>query len=88
MQDKEAVTGQGMVLNDRLGRVMLEALKKEPATATERWQALIRMGQIAEAYRYSSDEMVEAIFGSVSDLLNHDRKDDAIRNVIFGDGAH
>ena len=70
-------TGQKMELADRLGKVILEAVRKEPATVTERWQALIRMGQIAEAYRYSDEQTQEAIFGSIDNLLEQERQETA-----------
>ena len=81
-------TGQNMELCDRLGRVILEAVKREPATATQRWQALVRMGQIAEAYRFIDDETRETIFGSVDNLLQQDSDYDPVRDVLIGDRAH
>jgi hypothetical protein len=77
-----------MELQDRLGTVILEAIKKEPATATERWQALMRIGQIAEAYKGSGEQTIEAIFGSVNNLLQHDSKNDTVGNIVSGNCAH
>jgi hypothetical protein len=78
-----------MELQDRLGTVILDAIKKEPATATERWQALMRIGQIADAYKGSNEQTIEAVFGSVVDnLLEHDTKNNSVGNLVSGDGAH
>jgi hypothetical protein len=76
-------------LQDRLAAVIVDAIKKEPATATERWQALIRIGQIAEAYKGCGDEMIEEVFGStVDNLLKNDAENDSIGNFVSGNGSH
>lgn len=75
-------------LMDRLGAAMFDALRKQPATATERWQAIMRMGRIAEAYKDSGDDMIDAVFGSVNNFLEHDRKDNSIRDIFPRNGAH
>jgi hypothetical protein len=76
------------MLNDHLVNLILDTLRKEPASTTERWQALVRVGRLAEAYSCSDEQTREAVFGSVDGLLHQDDDQNTVGSVGIGNRAH
>ena len=69
---------------DKVVEKIFELAKRESASASECHQALIRAGQIAQAYAYADSDLLGSVFRSgliagQDHILEHDRNPDAVR---------
>jgi hypothetical protein len=74
----------GVTDNDGLVTVIFDALKKEAVSPQDRRHAIIRAGQIAEAYLGANAELLESVFGSAA---NRSFENDVKSNDVPGELA-
>jgi hypothetical protein len=62
-----------MIREDKLVSKIFETIKQEPADCSkQRQHAIIRAGQIAQAYLGAGEDLLESVFGSGSSLAFKD----------------
>jgi len=55
--------------SDKWAELIFASVRNEPGTADERLRAIVRAGQIAQAYIGADRDLLNLVFGSGSELM-------------------
>jgi hypothetical protein len=67
---------------DKVVEKIFELAKQESASASECKQAIIRAGQIAQAYAYADSDLLSVVFRpGLNDVLENDGNPDSVGSV-------
>lgn len=70
-----------VIYGDRLVQAIFSALRQQPASAADRWRAVLRAGKIAEAYYQEPEELLASVFGA--DTLHDDGEEGAVGGSLL-----